>query len=202
MTEPGTPSSHPPGLGVPGSVRFSVIDLETSGLSPARHRILQVADVSLGTDGIVDEWSSLVGLRRRFGRVGPRRIHGISRSMLRGAPDLGTVVAHLFSRIDGTVVVGHNIDFDWSFLHRAADLTGHRLPDVALLCTLRLSRSLDPDHRWSHRLGEVGARYGIANERPHDALHDARTTALVLPHLLAAHHVADADDLRQLYLVR
>ena len=43
------------------------------------------------------------------------------------------------------------------------------------------------------------ARYGVTNDRPHDALHDARATAAVLPYLLAEHGVRDATDLDALY---
>ena len=43
------------------------------------------------------------------------------------------------------------------------------------------------------------ARYDVPLERHHDALSDARATAGVLPHLLAAYGVLDEDDLGPLY---
>ena len=70
---------------------------------------------------------------------------------------------------------------------------------AARLCTLSLSRRLDPDRRLSHRLGDVCERFDIVNERPHDAVYDARVTALVLPHLLAAHGIERAVDLVPFY---
>ncbi|MFP5486845.1 MAG: exonuclease domain-containing protein, partial [Acidimicrobiia bacterium] len=60
-------------------------------------------------------------------------------------------------------------------------------------------RRLDPDRSQSHRLADACARFGITNDRPHDALHDARATAQLLPHLLAAHGVRTAADLEPLY---
>ena len=63
------------------------------------------------------------------------------------------------------------------------------------LCTLRLSRRLDPDRQLTHGLTDVCGRYGVTIARRHDALEDARATAAVLPHLLAAHGIADADQL-------
>ena len=59
--------------------------------------------------------------------------------------------------------------------------------------------TLDPERELSHRLDDVCARYGIVNERAHDARYDARATAQVLPHLLAAHGVDGPDDLDPLY---
>jgi DNA polymerase-3 subunit epsilon len=58
-----------------------------------------------------------------------------------------------------------------------------------------MSRRLDPDRNQSHRLIDVAERYGVALERPHDALCDAAATAAVLPHLIQAHGITDIDDL-------
>jgi DNA polymerase-3 subunit epsilon len=193
------PSASPAPASLP---RFAVVDIETSGLSTRRHRILQVAVVTVDHGAIVDEWSSLIALRWPFQRVGPRRVHGIDRAALRGAPRTRAVLTELARRLDGTVVTAHNVGFDWPFIVRAARRAHVELPDRPRLCTLRLSRRLDPERARSHRLADVCARYGITNDRPHDALHDARATAEILPHLLAEHGVTTADDLAALYELR
>ena len=179
--------------------RFAVVDIETSGLSLRRHRILQVAAVTVENGVIVDEWSSLVRLRWPWQRVGPRAVHGIERRSLRTAPDRPQVLRELADRLDGTVFTAHNAAFDWSFIERAARRDRVTLPPVQRLCTLRLSRRLDPDRTASHRLDDLCLRYDVSNDRPHHALYDARATAAVLPHLLAAHQIATADDLDPLY---
>ncbi len=179
--------------------RFAVVDIETSGLSLRRHRILQVAVVTVDDGVIVDEWSSLVKLRWPWQRVGPRAVHGIDRRMLRTAPDRRQVLQELAGRLDGTVFTAHNAAFDWSFIERAARRDRVVLPSVRRLCTLRLSRRLDPDRTASHRLDDLCVRYDVTNSRPHDALADARATAAVLRHLLAANQVAEAGDLDPLY---
>lgn len=195
MTEPATSRIHPPAGELRRLPRFAVIDIETSGLSTRRHRILQLAVVIVEDGRIVDEWSSLVRLRWRFQRVGPRRVHGIDRAALRGAPRQREVLCELGRRIDGAVVTAHNIGFDWPFIVRAAGRARVALPTGPRLCTLRLSRELDPDRLWSHRLVDVCERYGVANDRPHDALHDARATAEILVQLLADHGIRSAADL-------
>ncbi|MEO6653652.1 MAG: 3'-5' exonuclease [Ilumatobacteraceae bacterium] len=181
--------------------RFAVVDIETSGLSTRRHRILQVAVVTVDGGLIVDEWSSLIGLRWPWPiqRVGPRRVHGIGRKALRGAPRQRAVIGELASRLDGAVFTAHNVRFDWPFIERAARQAHIDVAPADRLCTLRLSRSLDPDRLLSHRLGDVCERYGISNDRPHDALHDARATAAALPRLLAEHQVTGDRDLGPLY---
>jgi DNA polymerase-3 subunit epsilon len=179
--------------------RFSVVDIETSGLSLRWHRILQVAVVTVADGQIVDQWSSLIRLRWPWQRVGPRNVHHLDRRTLRSAPARDLVLGELARRIDGSVFTAHNAAFDWAFISRAARKAGVDLPGVDRLCTLRLSRLLDPDRQLSHRLPDVCARYGVSNGRPHDALYDAIATAQVLPHLLAAHAITAAPTLAGLY---
>lgn len=199
MSEPGPSSTCPPALDPSDLPRFAVVDIETSGLSTRRHQIIQIAVVVVEDGRVVDEWSSLVRLRWRWSRVGPRRVHGIDRARLHGAPSAADVLAEFARRVDGAVVTAHNVRFDWPFIERAARRAGVDLPTVKRLCTLRLSRSLDPQRQLSHRLGDACARHGIVNDRPHDALHDARATAQLLPLLLADHQVHRAADLDRLY---
>jgi DNA polymerase-3 subunit epsilon len=175
--------------------RFAVVDVETSGLSPDHHRILQVAVVEVHGDGrVVDEWSTL--LRPSLWRVGPRHVHGLTVRRLRRAPRLASVVPELVDRLDGRIVVAHNAAFDWAFLAHALERARYRVADDPLrLCTLELSRSLDPEREQSHRLADVCQRHGVPLQQAHDALADARATALLLPHLLAASGARTLADL-------
>lgn len=162
-----------------------------------RHRLLQVGVVIVDGDGnIVDRWASLVRPRRPlFFRVGPTSLHGIDRRSVRRAPPLREVLAQLVARLEGAVFVAHNAPFDLAFLEKAAAEVGIRLPITATLCTLRLSRGLDPERQLSHRLGAICERHGVELVRPHDALADADATAAILPRLLAAHGYATPAQL-------
>ena len=180
--------------------RFAVVDLETSGLDARRHRVLQIGMVTVDRSGeIQDEWETFVKLKWPLGRVGPTDVHGITRSMLRRAPRLDDVLDEFSRRLGDSLFVAHNARFDGEFLARASGRrTAHTVLANSLehrLCTLRMSRRLDPDRRLSHRLGDVCERYGVMLDRPHEALADARATASILPHLLQAHRVNDVDDL-------
>jgi DNA polymerase-3 subunit epsilon len=180
--------------------RYAVVDVETSGLRPRRDHILQIAIVTVEADGrVLDRWTTLVRLRHWWHRVGPRHIHGITRRRLRRAPGAREALTELAARLDGKVFTAHNADFDAQFLERAARRHGVPLRLDRRLCTLRLSRGLDPDRQLTHGLADLCARYEIPIERPHDALCDARAAAGVLPHLLAAHGVVDEADLDGLY---
>ncbi|HEX9259575.1 MAG TPA: 3'-5' exonuclease [Acidimicrobiales bacterium] len=172
---------------------FAVLDLETTGLSARRHRIVQVAVVRVDASGnVLDRWSTLV--RKPFLRpLGGRAIHGLRSAELRRAPRFKQVVPDLVRRLDGSVLVAHNVGFDWAFLSRALRRSGYAAPDATRICTLKLSRSLDQERLLSHRLADVADRHGLANHRPHDALADAELTAALLPRLLEANDAARLD---------
>ena len=134
-----------------GLPRFAVVDVETSGLSTRRNRILQIGVVTVEPDGtVVDAWSTLVRLRWPWSRVGPRKVHGITRRTLRGAPKSDAVLHELRDRLAGSVFTAHNAEFDAAFIERAADRDHVPLSLGRRLCTLQLSRRLDPDRQLTH----------------------------------------------------
>ena len=163
--------------------RFAVVDVETSGLRVQRHHVLQVGVVVVdGTGAVLERWSSLVAPRSRWWfRVGPTKLHGIHRRDVRTAPAAPQVMAQLAARLRGARFVAHNAEFDIAFLRKAAAGAGVELPIAEPLCTLRLSRQLDPQRQLSHRLADLCARYDIQLTRPHDALADADGAATRSP---------------------
>jgi DNA polymerase III epsilon subunit-like protein len=185
---PGTPPPVPL-----DHQRFAVVDVETSGLSVRRHRIVQVAVVTaLGDGTVVDRWSSYV----RAWRVGPTWLHGVTRRRAWRAPPFRFVALDIAQRFDGAVVVAHHARFDWAFLGKAFRRAGIASGLGRQLCTLELSRSLDPDRQRRHTLSDLCMRYGVERGRPHDALADAEATARVLPALLAEAGIADSTALQ------
>ena len=178
-----------------GEQRFAVIDVETTGLRASRHRIVQIAVVTVLGDGtVLDRWSTLVN--PPFGWVGrrARRVHGLRPVDLRQAPRFAAVAGELVHRLDGAVLCAHNAGFDWAFVRRSLRRCGYDAPKVTRLCTMRLSRSLDPGRLRPHGLGDLCARYGIVLERAHNALSDAEAAAALLPHLFREAGAATLDD--------
>lgn len=185
------------GSGLRGPIaaaRFAVIDVETSGLRPSRHRLLQIGVVrALGDGTVLDRWDTL--LRAPWRPMGGRAIHGLSRRTLRGAPRLREVAEELSRRLEGSIVCAHNAEFDWLFLARGLRRAGAPPPDALRLCTLRLSRSLDVERTRSHRLADLCQRYEVSLTRAHDAAADAAATADLLPHLLQEAGITELPQL-------
>ena len=183
-----------------GETTFAVVDVETSGLSARRHRLLQVAVVVARSDGtVVESWSTYVRPRFRLvARLGPRHIHGITRRRLKGAPQLAEAIEQIEQRLAGHVLTAHNLGFDQAFLRAGARRSGRRLPNAPEVCTLTIARRMDPENTYSHRLADLCSRYSIRLDDAHDALADATATAALLPHLIAGSGATTLDELEQL----
>lgn len=188
------------------SPRFAVLDIETTGLSASEDQILQVAVVLVEWPEVgqqsspkghrVCEWVTYVRPSPLLSsNLGPQEIHGIRRRQLIFAPSLKKSMTTLAELTNGCIVVAHNAPFDTGFLYAAARSQNIELNWAGVLCTLKMSRRLDPDRQLNHKLATVCERYGVALAHAHDALHDTRATAEVLLCLLKAHGIVDPTEL-------
>ncbi|MEY3618542.1 MAG: hypothetical protein RL726_1240 [Actinomycetota bacterium] len=180
--------SSPSSLG--DALGYAVVDLETTGLRPS-DTILQMAVIVTDPSGrTTRNWSTHVRPPHVLtADLGPRHIHGIGRRHVLFAPGLRRAMSTLAELTARRIVVAHNAPFDTRFLRTAADRVGITLDWIGVLCTLDLSRRLDPQRQRNHRLGSLCEDYGIRLDQAHDALHDARATAELLPHLLRGHAI-------------
>ena len=170
-------------------VGYAVVDLETTGLSPARDSILELGLVLTGPDGRIEsEWSTLVRPPTGDGsaiEVGPTSIHGIVAADLEGAPRLSEIADLLVRDLAGRVVVAHHASFDLGFLTRALGRSGHLTGGarVPRMCTMRWARHFitTPSRRLTTCCEAAGVRIGTH----HNALDDAEAAAGLLRHYLA-----------------
>jgi DNA polymerase III subunit epsilon len=154
--------------------QFAVIDVETTGFYPNRDRILEIAIVRLSPSGsVLDEYATLINPDRD---IGATSCHGVSARDVINAPRFAEVGGDILERLEGAVLVGHNVSFDKSFLLSEYSRIGCVLPDMPTLCTLELSSRFVPYLR-SHRLANCCAHFGIPFGTSHEALSDARATA-------------------------
>ena len=177
-----------------GAPAFAVIDVETTGLSPKRDRVLELAIVRLDAAGhVVDEATS------RFdpeGPVGATHIHGIRDVDVADAPlfrDQAPAIARMLS---GLPIIAHNAKFDLAFLREEFTAAGWSVPWLTSYCTLTGSHAHLPglDRR---RLIDCCWAIGTDVRDQHSALGDARATAELFRSYLAAHRVQD-DELQEI----
>lgn len=156
---------------------FVVLDVETTGLHPARDEIIEIGAVRIENGIEVAEFSQLINP----GRSLPDKIveiTGITTAMLRGMPALTDVMPDFEKFIDGAVLCAHNASFDMAFISRALARIGKPF-DYPVLDTLALARNLYPQSR-NHKLGTLCKMLDISLTNAHRAVHDARATSLML----------------------
>ena len=160
------------------------LDLETTGTDPVRDRITEIAVIETRGGETVSEWSSLIDPECPI----PRRIQGltgISDAMVAHQPRFAELAEGLLEALRGRLLVAHNARFDYGFLRnefRRAGL-GYR-PRV--LCTVKLSRSLNPEQR-HHSLDRLIQRHGLSCDERHRALGDTRAMLALVRHLYRMH---------------
>ena len=149
--------------------RIAFIDLETTGANPGHDRITEIGIVEIDGDE-VSRWSTLVNPQRSIPEF-IQRMTGISNDMVSSAPSFEAVAEELKARLKGRLFVAHNARFDYGFVRQEFRRLGIGF-QADVLCTVRLSRALFPEHP-KHNLDSLIARHSlVANDR-HRALADA-----------------------------
>ncbi len=157
---------------------FAVLDLEATGLSDS-DQILEIALVRFTADGTAfDDWSTLVNPARDLGSREARSTHRLQRfATVAHAPRFEQIAGDICMRLQGCVLVAHNLTYDLRMLRAEFERVGVELPELATLCTMRLGAGLGVPDR---RLVDACARFGIVPAASHTALDDARACSLLL----------------------
>lgn len=184
-------------------VRFCVLDIETTGGSPADDAITEIG-------AAVVRGGECLGTFRTFvhpGRGIPARIAlltGITDAMVVSAPRPEAVLPSFVEFAAGAVVVGHNVRFDLSFLDAAHERMGYEPLPRPALDTCAVARRLLGDEVPDCRLGTLADHLRLDHRPTHRALDDALATTDLLHALLeraAAYGVVQLDDLLGLHRI-
>lgn len=186
-------------LGCPlAEVTFVVVDLETTGGSPADAGITEIGAVKVQGGQVVAEFATLVNPGHEVPAF-IASLTGITTAMLSGAPSVPTATASLWEFIADSVVVAHNAPYDIGFLKGAAAKSGHEWPRPAVVDTARLARRLlGRDDVRNVKLATLATFFGSPTTPIHRALDDARATVAVLHGLIeraAGYGVTTLEDL-------
>jgi DNA polymerase-3 subunit epsilon len=172
-------------LGTPlHEVTFCVLDLETTGGSPADCFITEIGAVKVRGGEIMGTFQTLVDP----GAAIPPSIvllTGISQSMVIDAPQIETVLPTFAEFVGSAVIVGHNVRFDLGFLDAAADRLGYRRFSASRwVDTAALARRLVRAEVRNLRLATLAAHFRSPTPPIHRALDDATATMHVFHSLL------------------
>lgn len=149
---------------------IAFVDIETTGGPTQRDSITEIGIVEVDEDG-VREWSTLVRPEMRIPEH-IQRLTGISNDMVADAPPFAQVANEVFDRLEGRLFVAHNARFDVGHLRAALRRIDMDIRS-RVLCTVKLSRRLFPEHS-RHSLDHLIARHALSVGERHRALGDAQ----------------------------
>ncbi len=156
-----------------------VIDTETTGLDPAKARIVEIAAVPL-KHGTLEESAAL----RRLVHPGvpipqtASAIHGIDDLGVAAAPGFATIWPEFIAAISGAVLIGHTLGFDLAVLKRECARTGLPWKTPRTLDTNLLAQVAEP-RLGGYTLEHLASWLGITVAGRHSALGDAVLTARI-----------------------
>ena len=162
---------------------FAVVDVETTGGSPATSALTEIAAAKYQGGACIGEFQSLVDPGCN---VPPliSLLTGITDEMVLGAPPVSCVLPSLLEFLHGSVVVGHNVRFDLSFLDAALTDNGYEPLANTVIDTLALARRLVRPDVPNCKLRTLATALRLEHLPSHRALDDVRATADLLHRLI------------------
>lgn len=152
---------------------YVVVDLETTGLQPAKDRILEIGAVKVEKGEVKDTFCTFINPRMA---IPPfiQALTGITQDMVENAPTAEQAFYEFLDFCGDRDLMGHNLMFDYSFLkHQAANL---KLSfEKRGIDTLKIARSVLPELE-SRSLTSLCEYFQINREQAHRAFHDALAT--------------------------
>ena len=153
---------------------YIVFDIETTGFSSIRDRIIEIGAVKVVNGEIVDRFSTFVNPERPI-PFEITSLTGITDEMVMGAPNIGTVLPQFLEFVGDGVLVAHNAGFDVGFVEQ--NCREHGLNDrFVYVDTVALARVLLPTLS-KYKLNIVAKALNISLENHHRAVDDAGATA-------------------------
>ena len=170
---------------------YSIIDVETTGGNAWTDRITEIAVYIHDGNKVVREFSSLVNPERSIPPF-VVRLTGITDQMVEKAPFFHEIAREIVELTEGTIFVGHNVQFDYSFVQQEFKNLGY-LYNRKTLCTCKLGRKLLPGHP-SYSLGKLCQSLDIKLKDRHRASGDALATVELFERILAADSYGELEN--------
>ena len=176
---------------------YVVFDLETTGFSPIKDKIIEIGAVKVEKGKITEKFSTFVNPKVPI-PFQITQLTSITDQMVMDAPDIETALPQFLEFAGDSVLVAHNASFDVGFIEqncRYQDIT----PDFTSVDTVAMARILLPTLS-KFKLNVVANALHISLENHHRAVDDAGATAEIFVkfiEMLREKNVLDLTKLNQ-----
>ena len=153
---------------------YAVVDIETTGLDPARDHIIEIGAIKIADGSISDTFSTLINPGIQIDSF-ITDLTGIANQDLISAPEPEHALSDFCDFIGDSILVGHNVHFDINFLYDAMEQYLHKYLGNNFVDTMRLSKKYFRSAP-SYKLTELARFLDIPVDNSHRALDDCKTT--------------------------
>ena len=174
---------------------YVVFDLETTGFSPIKDKIIEIGAVKVERGKITERFSTFVNPKVPI-PFQITQLTSITDQMVMDAPDIETVLPKFLTFVGDAVLVAHNASFDVGFIEqncRYQDI----IPDFTSVDTVAMARILLPTLS-KFKLNVVANALHISLENHHRAVDDAGATAEIFVKFVEMLRDRNVDSLRKL----
>lgn len=168
---------------------FTVVDTETTGLSPANDRLVEIAAIKVKPNLFIDIHDTFSELINPLCPISYRsyRVHGISNDMVQDKPTIDKVMPSFLDYVTDTVIVAHNAKFDISFINQALCETGLEPTFLHVIDTVKIAKLAFPAfgrYNLDSLIDLLNLYTEVDGLSRHRALFDAFHTAKLLTYCL------------------
>jgi len=182
------------------SLKFCVIDLETTGGNPETEKIIEIGMVKIENRKITEERSFLVNPQKEIPDF-VQKLTGIRKADVEHSPKIEEVIDEIIQFIGDTILVAHNTSFDIPFLNGVLKKLQRPSMDNKVICTNIMTKYLIPDIM-SSNLQYMSQIFNISHSNAHRAIEDARATGNLLLKYLEMFEEKKIRKVNQLYYPR
>lgn len=152
---------------------YTVIDIESNGAPFRKESIIEIAIYRFDGHEITDQFISLVNPEDEISSF-VQKLTGITQKMVITAPKFHEIAKRVVEITQDSILVGHNIDFDYRMLRQSFKRLGYEFK-IKTLDTIPLAQKLIPEEK-SYSLSKLCKSIGIPLSEAHRASGDARAT--------------------------
>jgi DNA polymerase III epsilon subunit-like protein len=116
-------------------MKYSIIDLETTGLNPYKHEIIEIGAIIFETNDLEPDLTVLEEINVRvkpehpeLGEAKAYEVNGYNPVDWADAQGIEDVLRSLHRKFMGSIFMSYNVTFDWSFIAHAYHTLGREDP--------------------------------------------------------------------------
>ncbi len=174
---------------------YVVFDIETTGFSPEKNKIIEIGAVKVVNGQITDKFSTFVNPDVPI-PFEIEQLTGINDNMVLSSPGIEVILPQFLEFCKDSALVAHNASFDVSFISWQAAKQGLEF-EPTVLDTVAIARQLLPSLN-RFKLDTVAKALNISLENHHRAVDDAGATAEIFVKFVEMLRARGVENLNQL----